>query len=290
VADRLDQLAHELSPSGPVGLAVGGDHALVDAPGRFDLDVFLGLEQVVQALRLLVGKQVGSGVQGPPRGVERVVLAATVAAAVLLDAAAALVQRVAGQADHVEGVHDRDGVGELFGGRGLEAGEAVHGDHLNRVAPRLGALGQPCLEGLFRAALDHVQQSGWAGALADAGQVDDDGDVLVAPAGVSPHVLIHADDFHAVEPGDLVDEDALALGQDRVVGGVPRRWRCSTRPRDLRRRGARSGAGTRLVACGVGPQTVIGCSAWRAHWAIAAQERAPARIAPTARNRTDCRL
>ena len=60
------------------------------------------------------------------------------------------------------------------------------------------------------------------GAVADRGQVDDHRDVLVAPAGVPPDVLIDADDLHAVEPGRVLDQQPLALGQDRVVGGAPR--------------------------------------------------------------------
>ena len=36
------------------------------------------------------------------------------------------------------------------------------------------------------------------------------------------HVLVDADHLHAVEPVRVVDQDPLALGQDRVVGGVPR--------------------------------------------------------------------
>jgi hypothetical protein len=35
-------------------------------------------------------------------------------------------------------------------------------------------------------------------------------------------VLIHPDDLHTVQPAGIVDQDALALGQDSVVGGVPR--------------------------------------------------------------------
>ena len=69
---------------------------------------------------------------------------------------------------------------------GLEAGEPVHRDHLDALAPRLGALREPGLERLLGAALNHVQQPGGAGAVTDAGQVDDHGDVLVAAAGVSP--------------------------------------------------------------------------------------------------------
>jgi len=38
------------------------------------------------------------------------------------------------------------------------------------------------------------------GTDADRGQVDDDNDVLVAAAGVPPHVLIDAHDLHSVEP------------------------------------------------------------------------------------------
>ena len=96
VADRLDQSAHQFAGSGPVGFAVGGDHALVDAPGGFDLDVLVGLEQGREPVLLLVGEQVRAGVQGPPGGMERVALTAAVPARVLLDPAAALVQRVAG--------------------------------------------------------------------------------------------------------------------------------------------------------------------------------------------------
>src|SRR5690606_27008353 len=80
-----------------------------------------------------------------------------------------LVQRVAGQADDVEGVHHRDRVRQLFGGGGLEAGEAVHRDDLDAVAPGLVPVAQPVLERLLRAALEHGQQSRGAGAVADRG-------------------------------------------------------------------------------------------------------------------------
>ena len=53
------------------------------------------------------------------------------------------------------------------------------------------------------------------------GQVDDHGDVLVALAGVAPDVLVDADDGDPVEPGRVVDQNPLALGEDGVVGGVP---------------------------------------------------------------------
>ena len=128
----------------------------------------------------------------------------------------------AGQPHAVEGIHDRNGIGQFLGGGGLEAGEPVHRDDFHGVAPGCGTVGEPGLERLLGAAFDHVQQPGWAGAVADAGQVDDHGDVLVAVASVPPHVFVDPDDLHAVEPAGIVDQDALAFGKDRVVGGVPR--------------------------------------------------------------------
>ncbi len=47
-------------------------------------------------------------------------------------------------------------------------------------------------------------------------------DVLVALAGVPPAVLVHADDLDLVEPVRIVDQHPAALGDDGVVGGVPR--------------------------------------------------------------------
>ena len=44
-----------------VGVAVGGDESLVDAPGGQDLDVVVGGEQCLEALPLLVGEQVRAG-------------------------------------------------------------------------------------------------------------------------------------------------------------------------------------------------------------------------------------
>ena len=78
---------------------------------------------------------------------------------VVLDTAPASVEGITGETDDMERVHHAAGVGEFFlGGGGLEPGEAVHRNHLDRVAPGLVAFGQPLLEHLLRAALDHVQQ------------------------------------------------------------------------------------------------------------------------------------
>jgi hypothetical protein len=58
VADRADELLHQFAASFPVRFAVGGDHVLVDAPGRFDLDMLVVGEQRGQPLALLVGEKV----------------------------------------------------------------------------------------------------------------------------------------------------------------------------------------------------------------------------------------
>ena len=73
----------------------------------------------------------------------------------------------------------------------------------------------------FRPSLDHVQQYRRARLVADRGEVDDHGNILVAASGVPPYVLVDADDGDVVEPGRIVDKDPLSLGKDRVIGGVP---------------------------------------------------------------------
>ena len=53
------------------------------------------------------------------------------------------------------------------------------------------------------------------------GEVDDHGDVLVAAAGVAPHVVVHADHGDPVKALLVVNQHTLVFGQDGVVGGVP---------------------------------------------------------------------
>jgi len=113
-------------------------------------------------------------VQGAPRGIERVALAAAVPTGGLLHAAAALVQSIAAQAHAVERVHHRDRVGQLLVGGGLETGEPVHRNHLDAVAPGRVSLTKPGLEHLLRSALDHIQQPRWTRAVPDRRQVDGD--------------------------------------------------------------------------------------------------------------------
>ena len=124
----------------------------------------------------------------------------------LLNASAALIQGVASEVYDVEGVHDRPCAGELFGGSALEPGESIHRDDLNTLTPRIGLGGQPGFEDLLGSARDHVQESGGATAISDGRQVQDDGDEFVSVGGVAPHVFIHADDTHPLEPSWIIDQ------------------------------------------------------------------------------------
>ena len=220
-ADRSDHLLHHRLRFLLVGLPVGRDDALVDAPGRLDLDVLLAREHCVQACPLPVGEQARPGVQGAAGFVERVALEPAVPGGVLLDPTPADIQRVAGEADHVERVHDGDGVGEFLGGSGLEPGEAVHRDHLDPLRPVRRAGGEPLLEHHLGAALDHVQQPRRPGLVPRGREVDDHGDVLVAQPRVSPDVLVDTDRGDPVEPGGVVDQAPLAFREDGGVRGTP---------------------------------------------------------------------
>ena len=102
--DLRDELFHQASSRGWIGGAVGGDHVLVDAPGRFDLDVVVVAEQGVQAGLLFGGEQTGARVEGPAGAVEGVAGPTPVAVDLLLDPAPATVQGIPGEPDDVERV------------------------------------------------------------------------------------------------------------------------------------------------------------------------------------------
>lgn len=56
IGQRVDYGLHDEFPEPRVGFPVGGDHPLVDAPGRLDLDMLVVREQCFQACLLLLGE------------------------------------------------------------------------------------------------------------------------------------------------------------------------------------------------------------------------------------------
>ena len=136
------------------------------------------------------------GIRGPPAPVVEF----------LPGAPAAFIESITGKAGDVEGIHDRPCAGEFFSGSALKPGESIHRDDLNALTPRVGAGGQPGFEDLFGAAWDHIQEPGGTATVSYRSQVQDDGDVFVAVRGVAPHMFIHANDTHAIEPGWIIDQ------------------------------------------------------------------------------------
>ena len=124
----------------------------------------------------------------------------------LPNAPATLIESITGKAHDVEGIHDCPCIGEFFGGSALKPGESIHRDDLNILAPGVGLGGQPGFEDPLGSARDHVQEPGGAAAFSDGRQVQDNGDVFVAVGGVAPHVFIHPDDTHAIEPCWIIDQ------------------------------------------------------------------------------------
>ena len=104
----------------------------------------------------------------------------------LLNAPAALIESITGQAHNVERIHDRPRVWELFGGGALKAGESIHRDDLNALAPGVGLGGQPGFENPLGSARNHIQEPGGTTTVTYRSQVQDDGDVPVPIRGVAP--------------------------------------------------------------------------------------------------------
>ena len=151
------------------------------------------------------------GIRGPPAPMVKF----------LPNAPTALIQGVAGEVYDVEGIHDCPCIGEFFSGGALKPGESIHRNDLDVLAPRVGTGGQPGFEDLLGAAWDHVQEPAGAATVADGRQVQDNSDAPVPIRGVTINVFINTDDTHAIEPSQVVDEYALAFGQDSGVGGIP---------------------------------------------------------------------
>ena len=151
------------------------------------------------------------GIRGPPAPMVKF----------LLNAPAALIESITGQAHNVERVHDRPRSGEFFSGGAFEPGESIHRDDLNAAAPGVGLGGQPGFENPLGSARNHIQEPGGTTTVTYRSDVQDDGDVFVAVGGVAPHVFIHANDTHAFTPCWIIDQQARPFSQDSSVGGIP---------------------------------------------------------------------
>jgi len=102
-SERGDHGGQLCSTLAPVGVAVGADQLLVDAPGRFDFDVVFDREQRRESLLLPVGEQVGADVQHPASQVQRIVLPAPPTVEAALDPATALIEGITGQVRSTRG-------------------------------------------------------------------------------------------------------------------------------------------------------------------------------------------
>ena len=102
-AETVDDLAQLGLAGGPVRIAVGANHGLVDGPGHFDLHVGVAGEQRGDLRPLPVGQQVSAGGQGPSRGIERVAGPAAASRGVELEPAATFLQTLPSQLHGVEG-------------------------------------------------------------------------------------------------------------------------------------------------------------------------------------------
>ena len=116
--------------------------------------------------------------------------------------------------------HDRPRAGDFFSGCALKAGESIHRDNLNALAPRVGLGGQPGFEDPLGSTRDHVQELGGTTTVSYGSDVQDDGDVLVPIQGVSPHVFINADDTMAFTPSWIINQLARPFGLDSSIGGA----------------------------------------------------------------------
>lgn len=111
--------------------------------------------------------------------------------------------------------HHGHSCGQFLSGGDFEPGAAGHRDDLDPVAPGLRTVGEPLLERLLRAALNHVQQPSRPAALTDGGEVDDDGDVLeVEPLTLDPALRT----ITGVAAGVGIGVAAALMG---VAGGEP---------------------------------------------------------------------
>ena len=220
-SEGFDELGHHAPSLPTVLLRVAGDDLLVDAVREGERLVGRVAKQLVGAFLLSVGPETGGLEQDPPAPIERIGPGAAPAGGLALEPAAHGRDLVAGELDDVERVEDLHGMRHLTCGGLLVARERIHRDRLHLLAERLRALGEPLGERLLASALDHVEQSGRP-TMPTRGEVHDDGHVPAARTGVPPHVPVHADRLHAVQPAQVGGQHVRALLQHGPVQHAPR--------------------------------------------------------------------
>ena len=217
----VDDRSQELLALVAVGGSVGVDYVLVNSPGDFDFGETRIGEQACDPLLLLGREQISACVQSPPRSIQGVFRSSTMTSGLLLNTTTNIIESITGELDDMEGVHDFDRIGQFLDRGCFEAGESVHRDDVDALTPVLRTGFQPLLEHLLRTSGHHVEQTCWACCLADRGEVDDDGDVLVATPSVPPYVLVDTNDADPVETRRVVDQQPVTFSEDCGVRGVP---------------------------------------------------------------------
>ena len=143
------------------GGVVDGAELLVTLPGHVDLAIGLAGLQTPGELGLLAfGQMLHTVAEEAADLVKRVVFVASVADGVLLDAAADLVNDLRPEADDVEGVKDRDRVGQLVTDSVRIATERIQRGLFDGSGESVGLVLQPRLVGGSRAADDRVEKPG----------------------------------------------------------------------------------------------------------------------------------
>ena len=222
--DRLEELVHRDLAVPPPQLIVGVDQALVDDVS--DLYSRVGVvrdERLPEPDLLLVGQQLLPGQERPANPVQRIAGPAPVSGGGLLDALAAHGELVCGQVHDVEGDHHRTNRRHGLGGGGVVAGEPVYGDDLDAVAERPVTSVEPVGHGFRRAALNHVQHAGRAGAIDHRGEVDQHGHERAAAiaADMLPLVLVHPEHAYALEVAGLVVDQGSDPRNRQVIDQIP---------------------------------------------------------------------
>ena len=174
--------------------------------GDFDTDMrFICREGCAESFLLTLREPIMRGAQEKPDLIEGITLAPAVTQGVLLDAAAYLIEGIAGELGDVKGVEHAGGVLELVINGVLISLEGIQRRDSDTGAKLFTALGQPVLMHGARPSRDQVHQAG-RGMIAPACQIHDAGELTRAPAAsvlVVPHVLVNPQHLNPCEAGGV---------------------------------------------------------------------------------------